>query len=172
MKRLSIRYLSAITALGLVLVPTSGNAQQKSLKDQLVGTWNITSVNVDRNDGTKVQPFGPNPKGVLTLTSDGHFTLVNTRPGRSKFASNNRLEGTPDENKATVQGVLAYFGTYTVNEGEKMFTLRIDASSFPNDEGTEQKRLITALTGDEMKFTNPTGTLGGAPAVLTLTRAK
>jgi hypothetical protein len=170
--KFSIRCLSAITTLALALVPSSGIAQQKSLKDQLVGTWNITSVNVERNDGTKVQPFGPNPKGLLTLTSDGHFTLVNTRPGRSKFASNNRMEGTPEENKQTVQGALAYFGTYTVNEGEKMFTLRIEASSFPNDEGAEQKRLITSLTANEMKFTNPTGTLGGAPAVLTLTRAK
>jgi hypothetical protein len=170
--KFSIRCLSAITTLPLVLVPSSGIAQQKSLKGEIVGTWNITSVNVERNDGTKVQPFGPNPKGLLTLTSDGHFTLVNTRPGRSKFASNNRMEGTPEENKQTVQGALAYFGTYTVNEGEKMFTLRIEASSFPNDEGAEQKRLITSLTANEMKFTNPTGTLGGAPAVLTLTRAK
>jgi hypothetical protein len=172
MNLLGIRCLCAITAVGLVVLPGSGVAQQKTLKDQLVGTWTITSVNVDRNDGTKVQPFGPNPKGALTLTSDGHFSLVNTRPGRSKFASSNRLEGTAEENKATTQGVLAYFGTYTVNEGEKMFTLRIEASSFPNDEGTEQKRLVTSLTGDDMAFTNPTGTLGGAPAVLTLKRSK
>jgi len=172
MNSLGIRCLCAIAALGLVVLPGSGIAQQKSLKDQLVGTWNITAVTVNRNDGTKVQPFGPNAKGVMTLTSDGHFTLVNTRPGRSKFASNNRMEGTAEENKATVQGTLAYFGTYTVNEGEKGFTLRIEASSFPNDEGAEQKRVITSFTGDEMTFTNPTGTVGGAPAEVTLKRAK
>jgi hypothetical protein len=31
-----------------------------------------------------------------------------------KFAANNRNVGTPEENKAIVQGSFAYFGTYTV----------------------------------------------------------
>src|SRR3954469_9727018 len=96
--------LAAIATLTLALVPASAVAQQKSLKEQLVGTWNITAVTVDRPDGTKLQPFGPSPKGVIMFTNDGHFALVNTRPGRSKFASNNRLDGTPEENKATTQG--------------------------------------------------------------------
>jgi lipocalin-like protein len=170
MARLSTLSLSALTAVAMM--SGSALAQQKSLKDQLVGTWNITAVTVDRPDGTKLQPFGANPKGVIMFTSDGHFVLVNTRPGRSKFASNNRLDGTPDENKATTQGSLAYFGTYTVDEAGKTYSIRIDAGSFPNDEGTEQKRPVTSITADELKFTNPTGTVGGAPAQVTAKRAK
>jgi hypothetical protein len=47
--------------------------------------------------------------------TNGHYIL---RRGQAKFASNNRNEGTPEENKAIVQGSIAHFGTYTVNEAE------------------------------------------------------
>jgi hypothetical protein len=33
--------LSAVTALGLALLPSSAVSQQKPLKDQLVGTWTL-----------------------------------------------------------------------------------------------------------------------------------
>jgi len=37
-----------------------------------------------------------------------------------KFGSGSRLQGTPDENKAIVQGTVSSFGTYTVDEGKKL----------------------------------------------------
>ena len=43
MKRRNILGLSLITALGLALLPSSAVSQQKSLKDQLVGTWTLVS---------------------------------------------------------------------------------------------------------------------------------
>jgi hypothetical protein len=33
-----------------------------------------------------------------------------------KFASNNRHVGTPEENKAFVEGRIAYFGTYSAKQ--------------------------------------------------------
>jgi hypothetical protein len=78
------------------------------------------------------------------------------RTGRPKFASNSRTTGTADENKAAIAGSNAFFGTYAVNEADKTLTLRIEASSYPNLEGTVQKRTITSLTpGDELTWTNP-----------------
>ena len=46
-----------------------------------------------------------------------------------KFASNNRQAGTPEENKAFVQGSLAYFGTYSVDEAAKTVTVHIESCS-------------------------------------------
>jgi hypothetical protein len=57
--------LSVATALGLALLPGSALAQQKSLKEQLAGTWTIVSNDNVAPDGTKRQLFGPNPKGIL-----------------------------------------------------------------------------------------------------------
>jgi hypothetical protein len=56
---------------------------------------------------------------------------------------------------------IAYYGTYTVDETGKTLTLRVEASSFPNQVGSEQKRTITSLTANELKLGNPTALSGG-----------
>jgi hypothetical protein len=83
------------------------------------------------------------------------------RPDLPKIASNNPSTPTPEEAKAIVGGAIGYFGTYTVDEANKTITLRIEASSFPNQLGSEQKRTITALTADELKYSNPVAVSGG-----------
>jgi ABC-type uncharacterized transport system substrate-binding protein len=41
-----------------------------------------------------------------------------------KFGSNNRMSGTPEENKAIVQGSIAYFGTYSIDEAMTLAAFR------------------------------------------------
>ena len=89
------------------------------------------------------------PGGYLTFGTDGRFFWLITRPGRAKFASGRRDQGTPDENRATVQGSLAYCGTYAV--GNDTLIMRIEASTYPNEEGAEQKRAFT-LNGDQLTW--------------------
>ena len=67
----SILSISAMTVLGLALVPSSAVSQQKSLKDQLVGTWTIVSDEITAPNGAKQQPYGANPKGILILDAGG-----------------------------------------------------------------------------------------------------
>jgi hypothetical protein len=136
----------------------------------LIGSWTLVSV-TNEKDGQKVEPYGPNPKGSFML--DGQrFSIVVVRPGRPKFASNNRLAGTPDENKETVQGSIAYFGTYGVSDPDNtLVTLHIEGSSYPNWEGAEQKRVLTVV-GDQMNFVNSTISTGAGTARLVWKRAK
>jgi lipocalin-like protein len=81
-----------VTAVGLTALPDFAIAQ--SLKDRLVGTWLLVSNTNTAPDGTKRQPFGENPKGVLILEANGRYAQVFTRPDRPKFKANNRLQGT------------------------------------------------------------------------------
>jgi Lipocalin-like domain len=74
---------------------------------ELVGSWTLISVTVNR-DGEKIEPFGPNPKGTMTFDSGGRFSIIVTRSDLPKFASNNRETATSEENKAVVQGSIAY----------------------------------------------------------------
>jgi hypothetical protein len=161
MNRRSMLGISATTAVGLALLPGSALAQQKSLKDQLVGTWTIVSVDNVAPDGSKRQLFGPNPKGTIILDAGGRYAQLLVRPGRPKFASNNRLQGTPEENKAAQEGAVAHHGTWTINEADKTVVLRIEAAVYPNQEGTEAKRSISSLTADELKWVNPASGAGG-----------
>jgi lipocalin-like protein len=153
------------TTMALLALPTGGAVGQTA-KD-LVGTWTWVSVDLTRPDGTKYQPFGPTPKGYVIFDSNGRFAYLLPRPGRPKFAANNRDEGTAEENKASVQGVIAYSGTYSVND--KTLIWNIEASNYPNAEGQEQKRTIT-LTADELRWTNPAPTVAGDGTAQTVLR--
>jgi hypothetical protein len=141
-----------MTGLGLastaMLGMLSGAAHAQTAKD-MVGTWQLVSSVGTAADGTKTNGFGPHGMGIAIFESNGRFALVLINPDVPKFTSNNRAQGTPDENKAVVTGSIAYFGTYSI--ADKVLTEKIVASTYPNYNGTEQKRDITAFNGDEMK---------------------
>jgi hypothetical protein len=137
-------------------------ALAQTTKD-LAGMWtNVANVNI-RQDGSRVPVFGPNGKGLAIFDANGHFAVVNINPDTPKFASNNRAQGTPAENKAAVEGGLALYGTYTVG-ADKIVSIKVDGSTYPNWTGTEQKRVIVSFTGDELKWTLP-GSIGGTSEV-------
>jgi len=148
--------------LALYVPKTAAVAQSKSIKDQILGTWILVSNVVVHPDGTKTDQFGPNPKGVLIFAADGHFATVNLCAEIPKLASGNRRRITTEENKAIVECSLAYYGTYSVNDSDKVITVQVEGSTFANQVGTVQKRLITSITSDQMTFTNPAATSGGA----------
>jgi hypothetical protein len=161
MSRHSILGLSAMTVLGLALLPGSALAQKGSLKKQLTGTWTLVSNDNVAPDGTKRQTYGPNPKGILVLDASGRYALIIVRPDLPNFKANNRLEGTPEENKAVVQGANANFGTWSVDEASKILTVRYEGATFPNHVKTDLKRSV-ALSGDQLKVGNPTPSAGGS----------
>ena len=149
----------AVTALGLAVLPGIAVGQQKSLKEQLAGTWRIVSNDNVAPDGTKRQLFGPSPKGILVLAANGQYAQIIVRPDTPKFKVNNRLQGTPEENKAAVQGTTATFGTWSFDEASKTLTVRYEGGMFPNQAGTDSKRTVS-VTGDELKISNPATAAG------------
>ena len=169
MKMTSIFRIIALSAAALLTVlPCQGAAQQKTLKEQLVGTWTFISTTGKMPDGSPT--WGSNPKGLLIFTDNGRYSSSIIRGDVPKFAAKNRLQGTPEENKAAVHGGIGTFGTYTVNEADKTFTVRFEGSTYPNNTGTEQTPPFT-ITGDELKISNPASSAGGQTE-LTYKRAK
>jgi hypothetical protein len=163
--------ISAATALGLAVLPSSAVGQQKSLKDQLVGTWTLAAWEQTRPDGSKLQRFGANPKGIHVFDANGRTYILFSRPDLPKIASNNPSTPTPEEAKAIVDGSIAYFGTYTVDEASKVITVKVEASTFANQVGADQKRTISSLSADELKMVNTT-VLSGGQISYTFKRAK
>jgi Lipocalin-like domain len=159
MWRTFVRSLSLVL-LALTLLPSSAISKEKSLREQLVGTWQIVRVNNTRPDGSIKQIFGPSPKGIAVFDARGNTVIVLMRSGRPKFAANNRDLGTPDEYKATVQGTHAYFGTYSVIEKDKTLVFHVEGNTFPNQEGMDTKRLIS-FKGDEFTWITPKPSVGG-----------
>jgi hypothetical protein len=153
--------MSAIAPFLLALPPGNAVSQTKSLKDQLVGTWTVVSWEQVRPDGSKFRRFGDNPKGMTIFDTNGNFVILFARPDLPKLASANPSTPTPEEAKTIVGGAIGYYGTYTVDDAAKVITLRIEASSFPNQVGTAQKRTVTSITPDELKYQNTSVLTGG-----------
>jgi hypothetical protein len=149
---------------------TGGGASAKTAKEQLVGSWTLVSLTA--GDGAdQTLPYGPHPKGTMMVDANGRFSITVLRYDLPKFAASNRTTGTPEENKAIVQGSIAYFGTYTIDEATRVITVKVEGSTFPNFDGGTQTRILS-FAGDEVTYLNPTPSMGGGPAKVTYRRAQ
>ena len=166
--------LLVVTVLsgGMLSGATGVWAKEKpgTLAKQAQGSWTLVSIYVEQ-DGKKIEPFGSQPRGVITLTPNGRFSYIMLKANLPKIAADNRMKSTAEENQAIVQGSLAAYGTYkVVNEKEHAVQVHIEGSTFPNWDGQDQKRTWT-VKGDELTITNPYASVGGT-AYLVWKRAK
>jgi hypothetical protein len=169
MQRREVLGLYMAASIASFLINASAFAQQKSLKEQLVGAWTIVSATTKLPDGTLV--WGDKPLGLLVFTSSGHYSTQLMRSDLPKYASNSRAKGTPEEYKAIGMGSVANFGTYSVDEANKSFTISYDGSTFPNRKGIKETRPFV-IDGDELRITNPAPSTGGETSQLIYRRAK
>ena len=150
-------------ALMALAAPASAQAPR-----ELVGAWTLVSSTIEQG-GNKIQPFGADPKGALIFDANGRYVAMIARAGLPKIASNSTLTATAEEYKTLGSGTIAHFGSYVVDE--KTITFRIETATFPNWNGTEQKRTFT-LAGDELRYIGVSAVAGGASATLVWRRAK
>jgi len=89
MNRRKILALYAVALCAGTMTSSGAIAQQKSLKEQLVGNWTfVASIDTNR-DGTKTDRFGPNAKGLVMFDASGRFSFLISRASIPKFAVNN-----------------------------------------------------------------------------------
>jgi hypothetical protein len=103
---------------------------------------------------------GAAPKGRLFIDAQGRYALQIFKAERPRFASADKAAGTHDEFRAAVLGSSTHYGTVALEDGQLVF--RIEAASFPNWEGTVQRRSFE-LHGDELRYRVPARPDGGIP---------
>ncbi|MDB5603197.1 MAG: hypothetical protein JWP25_97 [Bradyrhizobium sp.] len=81
--------------------------------------------------------------------------MFQSRADLPKLAENDRGKATAEEARAVVGGSIAYYGTYFVNEADKSLSVTLDGATFANLLEGVQRRDITSLTADELKFSDP-----------------
>ena len=131
---------------------------RETWSQKLVGTWTLVSWEQKKSDGTKVRRFGENPVGIACFDAGGRYIITAMRSNRAKYASDAPWQGTAEENKATAEGTMTYFGTYSASEADSSIAIHIDGCSFPNWNDSRQKRGV-AVEGDQLTLTvrPPTG---------------
>ena len=101
------------------------------LQDELVGTFELVTVESHRSDGEITRPYGDHPIGMFMFDSAGRFSVQLTDPDRS----------------AEPQSYVAMFGTYVVADARRTFTLTPHGAADPQLIGTEVVRDV-AIDGE------------------------
>ncbi len=131
--------MAAVLLCGYALkaaAQTSGG----SVRDRLIGTWMLVSTEERLKNGT-TRPFkevGPNGRGYLMYTADGHMCAALMRPGRPKWK--NYEEPTREEKIAAIDGLVAYCGRFEVDEAKQAVYHYPEVAWSPNYLGTKQTR--------------------------------
>jgi hypothetical protein len=139
----SVRSLMGLVValLGLSVFPGTAVCQQKSLKDTIVGSWIITSV-IDRyENGKEKNPWGTGVKGTIVFDGTGRF--IQLIIGEAQPAMK-----TPEPRKPDALTV-AYYGSYTLNEGDKSIAMKVEGATYSDRAGTQQSNTVT-MKGDTM----------------------
>ncbi len=143
----------ALSVVGLLLLTAAWfqpEAKSKtSLEAQLIGTWRLVSATQRLSDGT-VRPDpqpGPRGTGYIMYTESGRMCTVLGNPDRPKW----KVQATPTDTevRSALDGLVAYCGTFDVNESERYVTHHIEMDRVPNIVGTDRKRYIT-LDGNHL----------------------
>jgi hypothetical protein len=124
----------------------------KSLREQLVGTWTLTSCIVrDTETGVEHHPLGERPLGLILYTPDGYMSAQLQCPERPPFADGDLLRATPEEYAAAGRSYIAYSGRFFVDEAKKSLSHEMAVSFFPNWFGQQQSRLVE-VNGERLQL--------------------
>jgi hypothetical protein len=134
----------------------------QTVRERAVGAWRMISLEVGEGEG-RIEPYGPNPNGLMTITPEGWFSITITRPDLPVFASGNRERGSDEENRGVVRGSIAYFGRFTIDEAAGTIGCLIEGTTFPNYCGERQVRRLL-FEGDTLTYVNDSPSGGGGVA--------
>ena len=108
----TVKGLAAVMALALVILPTSGSADE----NPVVGTWKLKSfVREITGTGERYNQLGEHPQGFLGYSSDGRMYAILVAGDRIKPQE----EAPTDEEQVKLhKSMIAYAGTYTIESGK------------------------------------------------------
>jgi hypothetical protein len=81
---------------------------------------------------------------------------------RLRFAADSKADGSIDEFKSAVMGSSTHYGTVTIDDKAGQLVFSIEGASFPNWEGTVQRRQYT-LEGKQLSYQVPPRADGSIP---------
>jgi hypothetical protein len=107
----------------------------------LIGTWKLISwENRSLVDGQVSYPLGKDATGYIMYNEDGYVFVAIMGPNRLKFAADDLLSGSTEEEAQAEETYVSYCGRYDF-EGETVIH-HVELSLFPNWVGGEQERLV------------------------------
>jgi hypothetical protein len=138
MKRISI-LLSLLGVLASAQTPKRFSTRKMSA--EFVGAWRLISFERRSAAGEITYPMGQNPVGRITYDALGRMSAQIMRPDRPKFQAASSSNWSAEEKAVAFDGFIAYYGTFSVSETERVVIHHVEASLYPHWVGTDQRRL-------------------------------
>jgi hypothetical protein len=105
-----------LTAVGTA--PAIANAQStQSVHDRIVGTYRLA----------RYAAHGEEPVGRISYDASGRMWAMLLPPGRAPVDR----DSAPEQYRDTMRGVVAYYGTYTIDESTQRVIHHVEAASNP-----------------------------------------
>jgi hypothetical protein len=140
MKTILAMTLATLTSLTARDLPAAENSP-------LQGTWALVAADKILPSGERTQDYGKSPRGRLMVDSQGRYSLQIFKSERPSFASGDKAHGSAEEYESAALGSSTHYGTVVADAQRHILTFRLEGSSFPNWEGTTQKREYTLKDG-------------------------
>src|SRR5262245_31688789 len=138
--------MRTIIAGVLMALASSALADDKELRQKIVGTWTLVSVVYEDQETKERTPvLGEHPRGRQIATVDGRWLALVT-------AENRPVPKTDAERARALQTMIAYTGRYRV-EDSKVIT-KVEAAWNETWVGGEQTRFIR-FEGDRLFIESP-----------------
>ena len=157
MKSITKRGLGVALALAGGLLGAAAQAAEPSL----AGTWTLTAADRLHPDGTRTRDYGDHPKGRLIIDAQGRYSLQIFNGDRLRVASGDKATATAEEYASAAMGSSTHYGTVAIDPAAHLLVFRIAGASFPNWDGTEQRRKYV-LTADSLSYQVPTPRADGS----------
>lgn len=118
--------------------------------EDLIGAWHLIDTWTEDADGNRTQHQGPDPRGIIMYTADGHMSAI-TRWSERPFPA----EGASDADKARMfDTYLSYAGRWSL-DGDTVIHHTEHALN-ENWVGMDRPRNIERR-GEQLVFTGPAG---------------
>jgi hypothetical protein len=134
-------------------------------RDRFIGVWGLVRCERKSKDGRIDYPYGEKPVGRINYDRAGRMSAQLMRPGRrSTVAPGVSLiagNANGEEIHEAVNGFIAYFGTFDVDESTRTVIHHVQACLVPSWVGTDLKRtyrfnasrlVLTAVTASVLEL--------------------
>jgi len=143
--------LATATTISLLCIGINAPASAQSLKDKLVGAWSLDEGLEIFQGGKKVIPWSA---GSLILDSSNHFSFF--------VIGKDRPKGSGDP-RSPVGPVVAYYGTYTLDEANNTLIYKVEHATNPSFDGAVRTLKISfqdgTMTTTSSDVKTPQGTI-------------
>jgi hypothetical protein len=101
-------------------------------REDIVGVWELVSVEARSKNARSFLPYGERPIGKLIYTADGHMAVTLMAANRGVFSSPDISLASDEEIKKAFETFDAYSGKWVLNEETGRIDHYIEAGRIPN----------------------------------------